>query len=86
MVYPGFVATGIRENATGPDGRPIRIDPLDPARVMSVTECARQILVATDRRARDLVMTPRGRLAQWLKLIAPGLVDGIARRAIERGH
>lgn len=86
MVYPGFVATGIRENATGPDGKPIRIDPLDPARVMSVTECARQILVATDRRARDLVMTPRGRLAQWLKLIAPRLVDGIARRAVERGH
>ncbi|MBL8199339.1 MAG: SDR family oxidoreductase [Chromatiales bacterium] len=86
MVYPGFVATGIRENATGPEGRPIRVDPLDPARVMSVTECARQILVAMNRRSRELVMTPRGRLAQWLKLIAPGLVDGMARRAIERGH
>lgn len=86
MVYPGFVATGIRENATGPEGTPVRIDPLDPARVMSVTECARQILVAMDRRSRDLVMTPRGRLAQWLKLMAPGLVDGMARRAIERGH
>jgi len=86
MVYPGFVATGIRENATGPDGTPVRIDPLDPARVMSVGECARLILAATSRRSRELVMTPRGRLAQWLKLIAPGLVDGIARRAIERGH
>lgn len=86
MVYPGFVATGIRENATGPDGKPISIDPLDPAKVMSVTKCARQILVAMNRRSRELVMTPRGRLAQWLKLIAPGLVDGIARRAVERGH
>ncbi len=86
MVYPGFVATGIRENATGPDGTPVRIDPLDPGRVMSVAECARQVRVAMNRRARELVMTPRGKLAQWLKLIAPGLVDGIARRAIERGH
>ena len=23
MIYPGFVATGIRENATGPDGKAI---------------------------------------------------------------
>jgi hypothetical protein len=53
---------------------------------MSVTECARQVLVAMDHRSRELVMTPRGKLAQWLKLIAPGIVDGIARRAIERGH
>lgn len=84
MIYPGFVATGIRENATGPDGRPVRINPLDPDRVMSVGECARQIVVATRRRSRELVMTPTGKLAQLLKLVAPGLVDRIARRAIER--
>ncbi|MEO7386390.1 MAG: SDR family oxidoreductase [Gammaproteobacteria bacterium] len=86
MVYPGFVATGIRENATGPDGKPVRINPLDPARVMSPKECARQILVAIRRRSRDLVMTPRGKLALWLKLLAPGLVDRIARRAIEQSQ
>jgi NAD(P)-dependent dehydrogenase (short-subunit alcohol dehydrogenase family) len=84
MIYPGFVATGIRENATGPDGRPVGIDPLDPDRVMSVGECARQIIVAIRRRSRDLVMTPTGKLAQLLKVIAPGLVDRLARRAIER--
>jgi short-subunit dehydrogenase len=86
MAYPGFVATGIRENATGPAGRPVRIDPLDPERVMSVAECARQIRRAMGRRQRDLVMTARGRAAKWLKLFAPGLVDRIARRAIEQGH
>ncbi len=84
MIYPGFVATGIRENATGPDGKPIRINPLDPDRVMSVAECARQIVVATRRRSRELVMTPTGKLAQVLKLVAPGFVDRLARRAIER--
>jgi short-subunit dehydrogenase len=86
MVYPGFVATGIRENATGPDGTPVHVDPLDPRRVMSAGECARQAIDAINRRSRELVMTPRGRLAQWLKLIAPGVVDGIARRTIERGY
>lgn len=86
MVYPGFVATGIRENATGPEGRPARIDPVDPGRVMPVEECARQIRQAIAGRRRDLVMTARGRLAAWLKVFAPGLVDAIARRTIERGH
>jgi len=86
MVYPGFVATGIRENATGPDGTPVSVDPLDPRRVMGTGECARQIVRATRRRQRELVMTARGRLARWLKLFAPALVDRIARRIIERGY
>ena len=86
MIYPGFVATGIRENATGPDGKPVAVNPLDPSLVMSPGECARQIIAAISRRSRELVMTPRGKFAQWAKLIAPGFVDGIARRAIERGR
>ena len=44
MIYPGFVSTGIRENATGPDGKPVQVNPVDPAKVMSVEECARQIV------------------------------------------
>ncbi|MEZ5564519.1 MAG: SDR family oxidoreductase [Gammaproteobacteria bacterium] len=86
MIYPGFVATGIRENATGPDGQPVPVDPIDPANAMSVEECVQQIVVAIRRRARELVMTPRGRMAQWLKLLSPTLVDRIARRAIERSR
>jgi len=30
-------------------------------------------------------MTLRGKLGQWIKLIAPGLVDKIASQAIEQG-
>jgi short-subunit dehydrogenase len=86
MVYPGFVATGIREKATGPDGKPVQAGAVEPGQEMSVEECARQILVATRRRSRQLVMTPRGKLLAWLKLIAPGLVDQMARRAVERAH
>ncbi len=86
MIYPGFVATGIRENATGPDGRPVPVDPLDPRRVMGTPECARQIIRATRRRQRELVMTAKGRLARFAKLFAPGLVDRLARRTIEQGY
>jgi short-subunit dehydrogenase len=86
MVYPGFVATGIRENATGPDGLPIMVSPVREGDVMSAGDCARRIVRAIERREREVVMTARGRMGLWLKLIAPGLVDRIARRAIERGH
>ena len=86
MIYPGFVATGIRENATGPDGKPVAVNPLDPNLTMGPGECARQIIAVTRRRSRELVMTSRGKFAQWAKLIAPRFVDAIARRAIERGR
>jgi short-subunit dehydrogenase len=86
MIYPGFVATGIRENAAGPDGLPIKVSPVKESAVMSVEECARRMVRAIERREREVVMTARGKMGLWLKLIAPSLVDRIARRAIERGR
>ncbi len=85
MAYPDFVATGIRERAFGPDGKPLGKSPVREAEVMSVETCARLILRAAAGRRRELVMSRRGRLGMWLKLLAPGLIDGMARRAIERG-
>ncbi len=82
MIYPGFVATGIRENATGADGRPARIDPVNKDDVMSVTECADIIVRAIETRKREEIMTLKGKLGPWLKLIAPGVIDGMAKRAV----
>jgi short-subunit dehydrogenase len=86
MIYPGFVATGIRENATGPDGKPIQVSPVKEGEVMPVGECARLIAAAIEARKREVIMTARGKMGLWLKLVAPGLVDRIAKRAIEKGR
>jgi short-subunit dehydrogenase len=86
MIYPGFVSTGIRENASGPDGKPIQVSPVKEGEVMSVEECARITLKAITARKREVVMTARGRIGLFLKLVAPGLIDRIARRAIETGR
>lgn len=86
MVCPGFVSTGIRENATGPDGKPIQVSPVKEGEVMSVETCAALTLRAIRDRRREVVMTARGRIGLFLKLLAPGLVDRIARRAIETGR
>jgi len=86
MIYPGFVSTGIRENATGTDGKPIQVSPVKEGEVMGVEECARITLQALAARRREVVMTVRGKMGMFLKLVAPGLVDRIARNAIEKGR
>jgi short-subunit dehydrogenase len=86
MIYPGFVATGIRENATGPDGKPIMVSPVKEGEVMSVEDCARRIVTAMERREREVVMTARGKIGLFLKLFAPSLIDRMAKRAIETGR
>lgn len=85
MIYPGFVQSEIRGRAIGADGNALGESPVQEQNVMTADECARQILMATAARKREVVMTLRGKLGQWVKLIAPRLVDGIARKAIEKG-
>ena len=86
MVFPDFVASEIRRRAFGPDGRPMGRSPIREDEIMSVDRCARMIIRAAARRKRELVMTARGRVGVWLKLITPGLVDRIALRAIVKGR
>ena len=86
MIYPGFVATGIRENATGPDGKPIMVSPVKEGEVMGVEDCVRRIVTAMERREREVVMTARGKIGLILKVFAPSLIDRIARRAVEKGR
>jgi short-subunit dehydrogenase len=86
IIYPGFVATGVRQRAFGPDGQPLGLSPVQEGEVMTAYECARLMVPAIAKRRRELVMTLRGKLGQWLKLLAPALVDSIARNAIEEGR
>jgi short-subunit dehydrogenase len=86
VVYPDFVATETRERALGPDGKPLGQSPVQETKVMTAQTCARLILDAAALRRRERVMSFRGRLGQWAKLVAPGLVDRTAQKAIERGR
>jgi short-subunit dehydrogenase len=86
IIYPGFVKSEVRARAFGPDGNQLGTSPVQEGQVMPVETCARIILRAMERRKREEVMTLRGKLGLWLKLIAPGLVDRIALRAIQRGR
>jgi short-subunit dehydrogenase len=84
MIFPGVVATGIRRRGYGADGNAAGVSGLDEAGAMPVDVCARLMIDAMLARRRELVMTARGRLGLWIKLIAPALVDRMALAALAK--
>ena len=80
--YPDFVATGMRERAFKADGQPLGESPLAEGKVMTTEDSVRSLLNAMDRRAREDKQTLRGQVGPWIKLIAPGLIDNMARNAL----
>lgn len=84
IAYPGVVDTQIRYRGYDALGRPAGRSGLDERGAMSVETCARLILDGTEARTRDIVMSAKGRAGRWLKLIAPGLVDRLALKALNQ--
>lgn len=82
VIAPDFVVSQIHRRAAGPDGRPLGKNPMEGRRIMSAEECARIVLRATARRERLAVTSARGHLIRWMKLLAPGLLDRLAARAV----
>lgn len=86
IIYPDFVPTEIRIRAFTGNGEPLGKEPVQTDKAMSTEECARLMVPAIAKRKRELVMTPRAKIGQYLKLFTPRLVDRIARNAIEKGR
>lgn len=84
IAYPGVVATEIRRRGFDAHGRPAGVSGLEESGAMSVEACARLILDGALARRRDIVMTGKGRLGRWMKLLAPELVDRMARAALRK--
>jgi short-subunit dehydrogenase len=86
IIYPGVVATEIRRNGWNAQGTTAGVSGLAEEGAMSVEECASLIVNAMANRKRDVVMSTKGKLGRWLKLIAPGAVDNLARKALAKKH
>jgi short-subunit dehydrogenase len=81
--FPGVVATRIRHNGFNAAGQPAGSSALKEEAAMPVEQCARLILAGMHRRQREVVMTFKGKLGRFLKLIAPGLVERMALAALK---
>lgn len=84
VIAPDFVVSQIHRRALGADGRPLGDTPMQEAHIMTAERCAELIVTAMEKRQRLLITSLRGRLGRWFKLIAPGVIDRIARKAIEQ--
>ena len=81
--YPGVVATQIRHHGLNAAGQTAGSSGLKEDNAMSVEECAGLILQGMDRREREVVMTAKGKLGRWLKLLAPARVEAMALAALK---
>ncbi len=85
VVSPGPVATSIHTRRLAGDGQLSQESLKRPNdRGMPVEECTRQIVAAIEKRRRELVMTAAGKAGQWMKLIAPGMIDRYVANAVRR--
>jgi short-subunit dehydrogenase len=84
IAYPGVVATEIRRRGFDAQGRPAGRSGLDETGAMDVATCARLIVDAAEARRREVVMSAKGKLGRWIKLLAPSLVDRLALKALNK--
>lgn len=82
--YPGVVTTQLRHRGYNARGEPAGSSGLKEDGAMSAQECARLIVDGMERRQREVVMTAKGKLGRWLKLLAPGLVENMALAALKQ--
>ncbi len=81
--YPGVVKTQLRHRGYNAKGEAAGFSGLREDDAMSVEECARLIVAGMDRRQREVVMTARGKMGRFVKLVAPGIVEDMALAALK---
>ncbi|MES2015443.1 MAG: SDR family oxidoreductase [Pseudomonadota bacterium] len=81
--FPGVVDTRTRYRGYNAEGKELGSSSLKEEGAMPVAECARLIIEGMDRRKREVVMTAKGKIGRFLKLIAPGLVENMALAAVK---
>jgi short-subunit dehydrogenase len=86
VIAPDFVVSQIHRRALGPDGHLLGETPMQESRIMTAERCAELIVDAMEKRQRLLITSLRGKLGRWVRLIAPGLIDRLAKKAIQQRH
>jgi short-subunit dehydrogenase len=84
IAYPGVVTTQIRYRGYNARGQAAGFSGLREDYAMTVEECARLIVDGLEKRERDIVMTAKGKLGRFLKLVAPGVVEDMALKALKQ--
>lgn len=81
VIFPGYIATEFRAKALDGTGKKVGKEPIVKKGKMSPEECARICIQAIAKRKREEIMTLRGKLGMWVKLIAPNYIDYLAEKS-----
>ncbi|MFN7780509.1 MAG: SDR family oxidoreductase [Betaproteobacteria bacterium] len=84
IAYPGLVATGFAAHSLDAQGRAYGQWIIKRNQAMAVEDCAARILAGLATGKAEVVLTGRGRLALWLKLLSPSLVDRLTRSTVKK--
>jgi short-subunit dehydrogenase len=84
--YPGVVATQIRHRGFNATGGELGHSSLKEDNAMPVEECAGLIIGGMEARKREVVMSFKGKLGRFMKLITPGRVEDMALAAVADEH
>lgn len=84
MIAPDFVLSEIHRRAFDAHGGALGKSPLQEDKIMTAETCAHLIVDAMAQRKRLLLTSRRGKIGRWLAFFAPGIMDNIARKAIEQ--
>lgn len=82
MIAPDFVLSQMHRRAFDSDGNPLGTSPMQEDKIMTAEACAAMIVKAIEKRDRLLITSLRGKLGRWIKMIAPGMIDNLALKAI----
>ncbi|HKE45670.1 MAG TPA: SDR family oxidoreductase [Steroidobacteraceae bacterium] len=86
IIAPDFVVTETHKRAIGRDGQPLGVSPMRQEKIMTAEQCARLVVPAIEKRRRLLLTSYRGRMARYVRLFWPSLIDRLAARAIRERH
>ncbi|MCB1828488.1 MAG: SDR family oxidoreductase [Coxiellaceae bacterium] len=80
MIYPGFIATEVRERALGSDGKPLGKSPLNESRGMSADACAKGIIKAMRKRQRACNLPMDAKIIIFLNTFFPVLTAKLTKK------
>lgn len=85
-VAPDFVISEIHKRALDGSGQPLGQSPMQQSKIMTTKRCCELIVQAMKHKQRLAVLSTRGKIGRWLKLLWPSLIDKLALKAIQDKH
>ena len=85
-VAPDFVVSEIHKRALDGNGVPLGASPMKQSKIMTTERCCTLIVQAMQEKQRLAVLSTRGKIGRWLKLLWPSLIDKLALNAIQNKH